>query len=519
VGRGVSVLGIVDVSAPRKSSLFWTITGVLLAAIVTGTAAQWLIAAAVVGPLERREAKARAELVASSAAAEIAALPDPGDARAIRMILVRHRAELDPPLGRIVYRGKDGLVVADAFWRGRRMLPGRFRGWTPSAEAPPGREGSPDGSQGGPVGGPGGPMLGPPAGDPGRGAGLPPRVEILARHAVVRSGVDTGDVIVIRPGRSPAGILAMRTPLLFLPVAVIAATIAGLVMMRILVRRLGALETLASRVGEGDLSVRIGDRSGDEIGRVAGQLDLMTERLAEARKRVEEAGEQRRRLFADVTHELATPLTSIRGYAETMTDPSVPISGPERARYLDGILEESKRLDRLIKDLFDLARLEAGASPLEMEAIDWAPLCQNTIARFEPRFRDAGLRLQWAQAGPPAWIRADGRRMEQVLENLLVNELKYVPSGGSVDLSMGPAPGADDRIRLTVSDDGPGIPPEERARVFERFYRSAGRRDDAGSGLGLAIVREIVERHGGVIHAEPRAPRGLSIVIDLPRMA
>jgi signal transduction histidine kinase len=505
--------------ARRSASLFWTIAGVLLAAIVAGTAAQWLIAAAVIGPLELREAKARAELVASSVASEIAALSDPDDARSIRAILVRHRAELDPPLGRLVYRGRDGLVVADASWRGRRRMPGRFHGRTPQPDVAPGGPAAGPGGAGGPQGdaAPGaGPLPGP-AGLPG--PGLAPRVEVLARRAVLRAGVDVGDVFVIRPGRAPAGIFAMRTPLLFLPVAVIAATIAGLVMMRILVRRLRALETLAARVGEGDLSVRIGDRSGDEIGRVAEQLDLMTERLAEARKRVEEAGEQRRRLFADVTHELATPLTSIRGYAETMTDPAVPVSEPERARYLNGILEESKRLDRLIKDLFDLARLEAGASPLHMEPIDWAALCRNTIARFEPRFRDAGLSLTWDQEAPAPWIRADGRRMEQVLENLLVNELKYVPSGGTVALAMGSVPDEGGRARLTVSDDGPGIPPEERARVFERFYRSAGRRDDAGSGLGLAIVREIVERHAGVIHAEGRAPRGLSIVIDMPRMA
>jgi two-component system OmpR family sensor kinase len=116
---------------------------------------------------------------------------------------------------------------------------------------------------------------------------------------------------------------------------------------------------------------------------------------------------------------------------------------------------------------------------------------------------------------------ADGRRMEQVVENLLTNELRYVPSGGSVEMSLGPVAGDGTRLRLEVSDDGPGMAPGDRERVFERFYRAEGARpagsEDRGSGLGLAIVREIVERHGGTVRADARMPRGLSIVVELPR--
>jgi signal transduction histidine kinase len=127
--------------------------------------------------------------------------------------------------------------------------------------------------------------------------------------------------------------------------------------------------------------------------------------------------------------------------------------------------------------------------------------------------------------GPPgeAWIMADGRRMEQVLENLLVNALRYVPSGGRVEARLEAATGRDPRHRLTVSDDGPGVPDEELPLVFRRFYRGAasarrGGSDPGGSGLGLAIVREIVERHGGTAHAEAGSPRGLVILIQLPAL-
>ena len=126
----------------------------------------------------------------------------------------------------------------------------------------------------------------------------------------------------------------------------------------------------------------------------------MTGALAAARDRLEAHEAERRQLFADITHELATPLTSMRGYTETLLDPAVTVDDAERHRYLPGILGESQRLDRMIRDLFELARLEAGAVPLELERLDWAALCRNVVERFEPRFAAAGLALHWAAARP-----------------------------------------------------------------------------------------------------------------------
>ena len=130
----------------------------------------------------------------------------------------------------------------------------------------------------------------------------------------------------------------------------------------------------------------------------------------------------------------------------------------------------------------------------------------------------AGLTVAWRGAPAEAWVDADGRRLEQVLDNLLVNALRYVPSGGTIELSIVAA--APDRWRLTVTDDGPGLPAETLPYVFDRFYRadqrSASAVDDNGSGLGLAIVREIVERHGGSVRATERPPHGLTIAVELP---
>jgi len=484
-------------SPPHKRSLFWTIAAIFLLTAIIGTLLQALVASAVLHPLELREAKARAELAATAVSTAIASAPSMPTAAELDTLLARHRPAVRP--AGILFRASDGTVHSSP--------PGRFQGLVlPDS-------GGADSSRRAFL--PAGP------GDRGdRG-----RLETLARRDVVRGGRPVGEVLVIRRmrPRGAMGFLEPRESLFLFPVAIAASAFAGLVLMRLLVRRLRAMEVLASRVAEGDLSVRIADQSGDEIGRLAEQLDRMTDRLAAARSELHQTELQRRQLFADITHELATPLTSIRGYAETLLDPGVPISPDERTKYVRGLLDESRRMDLLIRDLFELARLEAGAAPLHKERLDWAALGRNTIERFQPRFRKAGLTLLWHERGPEAWIEADGRRMEQALENLLVNALRYVHAGGHVEVTLEPAQRPGTLHRLVVSDDGPGIPPEELSLVFGRFYRGSAPSSSTGSdegqggsGLGLSIVREIVERHGGTAAATTSPSGGLAIVLELP---
>ncbi len=472
--------------APRKS-LFWTIAAIFLLTAIIGTFLQGWVASSVLGPLEAREERARAELTASAIAAAIASAPGASRGAELDTLLARHRSAIRPAW--IIFRASDGTVVTSP--------PGRLLD-----SLPPG--GGPDSSVAGRA--------------TPRG-----RLVVLARRPVTRGAEVLGEAQVVRRiwPRGAMGFLEPKGSLLLFPVAIAASAFAGLVLVRLLVRRLRAMEVLAARVAEGDLTVRIADRSGDEIGRLAEQLDRMTERLAAARSELIDTELKRKQLFADITHELATPLTSIRGYAETLLDPGVPVTPEERTHYVRGLLDESRRMDLLIRDLFELARLEAGAAQLAKEPLDWTALCRNTIERFDPRFRKEGLRLAWIDSGASAWIEADGRRMEQVLENLLMNALRYVPSGGTIEVRLVPASGSYPRHRLTVSDDGPGIPAKELPLVFGRFYRGStsspeSGRDRGGSGLGLAIVREIIERHGGTARAEARSPAGLVIAIELP---
>jgi len=480
---------------PRRS-LFWTIAGLLLAAAVVGTLLQLLVATAVLQPLEDRENRARADLIAANVASEIvaaslsgAALPD--------TLFLHERRGFGPGAPWILYRTVSGDVVSEP--PGRAPFVGGLLDGTSTPAAMIDTLGRPV---------------------------TWTRVDILSRRPVLRGGTRLGEVILARPyrPRQTPGALGPFTSLLFLPIALILSVVAALVLVRLLVRRLRAIEMLAARVAEGDLAVRIMDTSGDEIGAIAERLDRMTARLAEARSRIAQHEDQRRQLFADITHELATPLTSIRANAETLLDGGVHLSDDERRHFVRGVLEEAQRLDRAIRDLFELARLEAGATELRRERLDWVALCRHTAERFGPRFQESHLRLEWKPVAREAWILADGRRMEQVLENLLVNALRYVPPEGTVQMSLSPASsnGTSTSWRLQISDDGPGVSADELPHLFERFYRSpaargsGASRDGGGAGLGLAIVREIVERHGGSVSARTAAPHGLAIQVDLP---
>jgi signal transduction histidine kinase len=485
----------------RPRSLFWPIAGMALVTLILGTLTQFWVVDAILIPLETREARARAEVVVANLANAIATLPDDAPTGAIDSLLAIQRVNLGPRPGWLAYRPFEGPIVTAPQGGGRDSMVAQIFMGNLTPERPP---------------------------EPG---GLPrrrDRFEILARHVVRHGFSDLGELIVtraVRP-RDPFGPMGSRAALFFLPIATVASLGAGLLLVRLLARRLKGIETLAARVADGDLTVRIGDTSGDEIGRIADGLDRMTTRLAESRAELAANEGQRRQLFADITHELATPLTAIRGLAETLLDPKVDMSPEDRTRYVRGVLEESRRLDRLIHDLFELARLEAGATPLVIEPLDLAALASNTVARFTPRFAGAGLALSWHSEVPEAWIEADGLRIEQVLDNLLVNALRYVPSGGHVALALAHGPalnGSSASWRLTLRDDGPGLPASELPYAFERFYRgtaarAAGTPADMrdGSGLGLAIVREILERHHGRVRAEATEPHGLTVVLDLP---
>lgn len=508
----------------HSPSLFVTFTASFFGVLALAALLQFLTAFGVLHSVFTRGEKARAELLVQETARNLAALPAADRAQQAPRVLRAHADNADSLL--IVYRDAKGHVETSRHMPGPvrygigEMLAGRPFGPPPGRRRRGSQEARPRFD----------PPDAPPDAPPDEAARRrpppfnwrnEPHLEVVARAAVVANEAASGEVAAVRPvHRLGWGLPAhRRLPrlLLFLPIALLIAGVAGAFMFRSVVRRVRRLETFAALVAEGNLDARIEDPGGDELGRLGERLNSMAARLRQARIQEAEADLQRRRLFADITHELATPLTSIRGYTETLLNANPALDAAEQEKALQNVFEDAARMDRLLQDLLELTRLEAGAIELSVESLNWTALCHNTMTRLQPRFAEAGLTVHWDGPVEENWIDADGRRMEQVAENLLTNALRYVPRGGSVRLSLRASPADPAMWRLSVEDDGPGFPEEDLPRVFQRFYRGRATSSTPGTGLGLAIVQEIVSRHGGQVRALNRPQGGAILEVDLPR--
>ena len=289
-----------------------------------------------------------------------------------------------------------------------------------------------------------------------------------------------------------------------------AMTIAlGALVARALGRRLArpVLEASAitQRLAAGDLSARLdppGPGADDELSELTNSINTMASHLQRSRT-VEQ------QFLLSVSHDLRTPLTSIRGYAEAIADST---GDPQRAAAV--IRSESQRLERLVNDLLDLGKLQARSFDLRLASVDLAAVARLQAESVAPEA--AELRVSVICNAPlDAPVSGDPDRLAQVVANLLDNALKYARVQVTIDVSVGPlGHGAE----LTVDDDGPGIPPADLPRVFERLYvaRNQAERRESGSGLGLAIVRELVEMMGGTVRADVSALGGARFVVTLP---
>jgi two-component system OmpR family sensor kinase/two-component system sensor histidine kinase BaeS len=265
------------------------------------------------------------------------------------------------------------------------------------------------------------------------------------------------------------------------------------------------LTRAAEKAEQGDLDVEVSSRVGGEIGRLASAFNRMARSLREQE-------ESRRRMTADSAHELRTPASLIQGTVEAMLDGVYPT---DRAT-LQGLHEETLRLSRLVEDLGELSLLEAGRLTLELEPTDLGALVRREADRFAGAVREAAIELSVAADPALGLVAVDPGRMGQVLANLLSNALRHTPRGGSIEVAVTrEGVGA---LAMRVDDSGPGIPEEERGKVFERYYRVDASRSAAagGRGLGLAIAAGIVRAHGGSIRAEPARLGGASFVMVLP---
>ena len=324
-----------------------------------------------------------------------------------------------------------------------------------------------------------------------------------------------GRVIVLPGGPSFWRILTRLGPTMA-PVAA-GVLVVGMVAIAFVVfgparRRLLAVQDATERLGAGDLEARAPDNGGDEVAAVARSFNKMAVELASRARALEASDNARRQLLADVSHELMTPLTAMRGYIETLGMSELKLDGPTRERYLQIVTDETHRLENIIGDLLDLARLEGGGTSMRRESVDVKAIFTRVAARHERELQEHGVRLvQLVEPGAEVIV-GDPDRLEQALQNLAANALRYTPEGGEIVLSSSVVP---DGSMLSVRDSGPGIPEENLPLIFERFYKvDAARKAAGGSGLGLSIVKAIVERHGGRINA--RNDNGAVFEIVLP---
>jgi len=320
----------------------------------------------------------------------------------------------------------------------------------------------------------------------------------------------------LAPGSSPFGALVVATPKTEItsdlqPLAerlglafiggILVAGLLGWYLSRRITRPVLALSAATDEISRGHYDVSLPEvRGGGEIGHLAQRFREMAARLGDAEQ-------QERNFLMSVSHELRTPLTAIRGHVEALRE-GIAADPVVRAASLDMIASETARLERLVGDVLDLAKLEAHRFTLLSEEVDMGRLCEQAYAAFGEEARRRGIDYEKRFDGAPTIV-TDGDRVLQIISNLLSNAFRWTPDGGKVELELAASNG---RVSVAVDDSGPGVPPQERDRIFRPFWS----RDDSGTGLGLAIAHELAAALGGTIELDSEPGSGSRFELVLP---
>lgn len=278
------------------------------------------------------------------------------------------------------------------------------------------------------------------------------------------------------------------------------------------------LTRAAERLSEGDFSTRVPVTGSDEIAQLAHVFNVMVARLEQAREAERGLEVARRNLVAWASHDLRTPLASMRAMLDALTE-GVVTDAETVNRYLRQSQNEVRRMSTLIDDLFELAQLDAGYLELHGEFSSLSDLISDSIEAFSARAKAVGVKLAGSVTPDvdPVWMAPE--KIERALHNLLENALRHTPSGGEVEVR---AERQDDLAIVSVADSGEGIPPKDLPHVFDPFYRGekSRKRDEprgGGAGLGLSIAKGLVESHGGRMWAESAPGHGTRMWFSLPR--
>jgi signal transduction histidine kinase len=286
---------------------------------------------------------------------------------------------------------------------------------------------------------------------------------------------------------------------------IIVALFLGILLSRSITRPIRELTKATHAMADGNLNQKVNVRSRDEIGELAKSFNKMSSDLSRSFN-------LRKQMTADIAHELRTPLSLIIGHAEGVHD---GVLEPNHENF-EIIREEAERLEHLVNDLRTLSLADAGELSVDFQPININNLISDIYTHYISPFNQQRITLNLKPAPVTLTANLDPSRFTQVLNNILDNALHYTPAGGSVDIETKLV---ENRIQISIQDNGEGVTPEEAAHLFDRFYRAdeARNRNDGGSGLGLAIAKSIIDMHGGKIWAESEKGKRLKMVIELPK--
>jgi signal transduction histidine kinase len=318
------------------------------------------------------------------------------------------------------------------------------------------------------------------------------------------SFVGLGQWALVSRGVAPA--IAVAGPLLVAPL------VAWVYTAYFVRYRTRALVTAFTTMAEGDLNAQLPPAPDAELLPVRAAFDRMGAALRDSTTRLRHADAQRRRLFADLAHELATPTGTILGISDALGTPALSATDTERAWLLASLDQEILRLVRFIGDVRDLAELDEPESTLDMRPVDVGALAVEATERLN-RLDPTGARIL-CQAGAARAL-ADAGRIDQVLMNLLANARRHAPADGTIAITVSRTDGG---VRVVVEDSGAGVPDDLLPRLGERLFRADGSRarSTGGHGLGLSIVSAIVQRHRGTLRFERSDLGGLRVAVELP---
>ena len=333
------------------------------------------------------------------------------------------------------------------------------------------------------------------------------RVDLFSTLPVIMNGKVVGAVSVVKPTNRIRNFIAHSFERFLVPgaIALLLAAALAYALSAYLTRIIGDLATRAERVAAGEPNVKLQTWTRSELGMLARAVEKMRQKL-EGKAYVEE-------MVSNFSHELKTPLASIRGAAELLEGGAAD-DPPARARFLSNIRTEVQRLDRIVTNFLQLSRIETAAPSTPASTIDLTSNCREQGERYRSRAAEVGVTLRTNLPPEAVEVRSDESEVKQILANLLDNALQFTPTGGEILLSLGRE--ASEAV-LRVRDNGAGIEPELLPKIFDRFFTTENpRTKERGTGLGLAIVRSLVEKNGGAISVLSTPAQGAEFVLRFP---